>query len=174
MDWSTFTHNHISAPNASTGFAGALFEMIRIYASTGPLRMLLLSEPPEVIPVFKEWWPDADITVTGYSGLLQEHYEFDLNVFTPSAEKYDVVFSQATLEHVCRPSVAIENMVERCAPGGIVVIHTHGPLCPLHRHPVDCVRFFPDFYAELARYLPAELVAQFDNGSASFATFRRE
>lgn len=170
-DWDTFPHQYIPAANASCGFHGILLAMIEYY---GPGKnVLLLSEPPDVLPVFQERFPQTSFEITSYSGRLCEEYEFDLNIFTPSEKKYDIVFSQATLEHISRPSIAIENMVERCYVGGFVIIHTHGPECPLHRFPIDCVRFLRDFYFDLEKYIPARVEAFSEVGVHQFIVYTR-
>jgi len=170
-DWSKFTHHYIPAPNASQGFHGILLAMMEHYG-VGK-KVLLLSEPEAVIPVFQKQFPDTTFRVTDYSGRACEDFDFDLNIFTRSCQKYDIVLSQATLEHVCRPSVAIENMAERCEVGGHVVLHTVGPTCPLHCLPIDCVRFFKDFYYNLTKYLPIEVVAYLESGCHHFVVYRK-
>lgn len=171
INWDTFPHRYIPAKNASSGFHGILFEMIREYKTDGDI--LLLSEPPEVIPLFQEAFPGTNFVTTSYSGQLCENFEFDLNIFTTSNKKYDIVFSQATLEHISRPSIAIENMLERTKVNGHVIIHTVGPLCPLHRLPIDCVRFMRDFYYDLENYLPGKVVVYSESGMHQFIIYQR-
>lgn len=171
INWEKFPHQYIPAKNASSGFHGILLAMIGHY---GPGEIaLLLSEPPEVLPIFQSRFPNTTFEITSYSGQLCDKFEFDLNVFTPSEKKYDIVFSQATLEHVCRPSIAIENMVERCKSGGYAIIHTVGPTCPLHRLPVDCVRFMRDFYYDLTKYIPATVEVFLESGMHHFVVYRK-
>ena len=40
----------------------------------------------------------------------------------------------------------------------VIVIHTHLPGKGFHRYPVDCVRFFPDFWVELCKYIPLKIL----------------
>ncbi len=171
IDWDGFNHVYIPALNASCGFHGVLFAMLEHYGAGESA--LLLSEPKEVLLLFEDRFPDTTFTITSYSGDLYKNFEFDLNVFTPSEIKYDAVFSQATLEHVCRPSIAIENMAERCCIGGHIVLHSVNPQCPLHRLPLDCVRFFRDFYYDLTKYIPIKIVAYSESGPHQFVVYEK-
>jgi len=133
------------APNLSKGFHRVLFGMIEKWAPRKDL--LLIAENPEVIPSVQ----------SHLSGL------------------WDIacVMSQALLEHVCRPSIAIENMLRMTEPGGVVILHTVNPECGYHAFPIDCVRFFPDFWADLAKYLPFELLWFKEHHQNHFAAMRR-
>ena len=117
----------------------------------------LIAENPEVVPVFKDRFPDTEFTCFGYDSKDCSKYE-DLNVLFDCGQKFDSVFSQALLEHLCRPSIAIENMANLLWPGGILLLHTVEPGFQVHRY-IDCVRFLDDYWEDLCRYLPIELVA---------------
>jgi len=82
----------------------------------------------------------------------------DLNVKQEWNRTYDVVVCQAVLEHVCRPSIAIENLLQMTSLGGLLSLHTHLPEMPYHAYPIDCVRFFPDCFRALAEYLPCKVI----------------
>jgi len=57
-----------------------------------------------------------------------------------TSEKYEGIFSPATLEHVERPWLAIHAMSNCLNPGGVLFIHTHQTF-PLHGYPHDYFRF---------------------------------
>ncbi len=71
---------------------------------------------------------------------------------------YDWVISQAVLEHVYAPFLAVKYMAECLKPDGLLYLHTVGPNMKEHRHPTDCVRFLRDFFIEAESKLPIELV----------------
>jgi len=160
-DWSKIpsTREHLVAPNISRFFVKQLLDMLEHYSPAG--ECLLVAEPKEVISVLQGQFPDIVFYALGYEGEKGETPEKDLCIIQPVTKKYDSIFSQATLEHVCRPSIFVENMANMCKQGGYIFIHTVGPDFQLHRIPVDCVRFLRDFWFELCKYLPIELVGWF-------------
>lgn len=160
------------APNLSKGFHPVLFGMMKKWAPRK--QAVLIAENPEVIPaVNTHLGGDWDLECLGYGGDRGETYDLDLNILHDFPGQHAVVLSQSLLEHVSRPSIAIENMVRMVEPGGIVVIHTVNPPCGYHAYPIDCVRFFPDFWYDLAKYIPYELVWFREEKLNHFAVLRR-
>jgi hypothetical protein len=100
----------------------------------------------------------------------------DLNILIQWPKRYDIVISQATMEHVCRPSIMMENLVAMTTPGGLISVHTHRPLHDggYHAWPIDCCRFFPDFFIDLGRYLSYEVVKTYMEDTHIFCLARRE
>ena len=162
----------VKAPNLSEGFHPVLFGMMAKWAPRK--EALLIAENLNVIPSVKgALGQDWKIDCLGYGGEKGEAYEVDLNVRQEFEAKYPVVLSQAMLEHVCRPSVVIENMVSMLEVGGVLVVHTVGPGFPYHAFPIDCVRFMCDFWTDLARYVPYELLWFHEMGTHQFAAMKR-
>lgn len=84
---------------------------------------------------------------------LVNYSKWDLTEKPYPHNKVDFIFSQATLEHVHDPFGALKNMSNSLLSEGRIYLHTHGPDCKLHRYPVDCCRFFPDFFKVAAQKL---------------------
>ena len=55
-------------------------------------------------------------------------------------KKFDAVFSQATLEHIERPWVAVHSRCSMLRPGGVLYIQSHHTF-PIHGYPSDYFRF---------------------------------
>jgi len=162
----------VKAPNLSEGFHLVLFGMMAKWAPSK--RALLIAENTNVIPSVKGvLGQDWEIDCLGYEGATGEAYDVDLNVRQVFEAKYPVVMSQAMLEHVCRPSVVIENMISMLEPGGVLVVHTVGPPFPYHAFPIDCVRFMNDFWSSLAEYIPYELLWFNERDSHHFVAMKR-
>lgn len=163
----------ISAPNSSHGFHYQLFNYIDKYINPGG-DIFLVSEPTEVIPVFQEHFPNAKhIDILPCEG---EHGETFVDLCVPINSldwRFDIVLSQATLEHVCRPSIFIENLVGFTKIGGHVVIHTHNPKMAEHKWPYDCVRFLKDFWFSLEEYIPAKVVEYEEEDVHLFVVYER-
>ncbi len=140
----------IVAENESGGFHGILFDYLRSYARAGQ-SVKLVSETEKVLTTFKD-----------HFDLLNFECEnkLDLNILhkCKAKDKVDVVFAQAVLEHVCRPSIVIENFCNMVKVDGHIILHTHNRHMEHHAFPIDCCRFFKDFFVDLCKYLPVELM----------------
>lgn len=151
--------HYIPANNLSKGFHGVLFEYIRKYYKDND-RLLLIAENKNVIPVFNTHFPSLEVDCQGYKGEKGEEFH-DLNIHRAYMPQYDLILSQALLEHICMPCVAIRNMADLLHTGGYVFLHTHNSKMGYHAFPVDCIRFYKDFFVELQKYMPIKLV-EFD------------
>jgi hypothetical protein len=70
-------------------------------------------------------------------------------------DKYDVIISGQTLEHVGRPWEFMKNLTKYANSGALVCIiapHT----CGFHAHPKDCFRYYPDGMESLFEYAGIE------------------
>ena len=69
----------------------------------------------------------------------------------------DVVLSGQMLEHCEFFWLSFAEMIRVLRPGGYLFLIAPSA-GPIHRHPVDCYRFYPDAYRALARYANCRLV----------------
>jgi SAM-dependent methyltransferase len=181
-----YQYKRLIANNLSHGFWNAELDLLKIHGVGKTC--CLVAENPEVEPLFKEWFPDTEFTFLGYSGKSGAEYEHDFNKPLDMVSQYyrwsegktpigiysfDSVLSQALLEHVCNPFQAVQNMVNLVKPGGTIVIHTVRPGFRQHRFPVDCVRFMPDFWKELCKYMPIKLLAYQEHIYHVFVCYRK-
>jgi hypothetical protein len=72
--------------------------------------------------------------------------------------KFDWIICQAVLEHVIDPVAAVYNMVATLDPHRFIMLHSHGPGFPEHRHPIDCYRFFRDGVVALANHADLTII----------------
>lgn len=63
---------------------------------------------------------------------------------------FNFINCQAVLEHVVSPAEAIGNLSDQLREDGLLFIHTCGPEVEEHRYPIDCVRFYRDFFIACA------------------------
>lgn len=117
----TFYGQYTAAPNLSKGFHTILFEYIKRYGIKDA-EVLLVAENPVVIPIIRREVPDLGrIDTLCYDGKVGEFYEVDLCKSGYEGSKYDIILCQAVLEHTCRPSVVIENLVNQLKSEGILI-----------------------------------------------------
>jgi SAM-dependent methyltransferase len=166
-----YLFKRLVAPNLSHGFWNMEIDLLDAHGIGK--ECYLVAENKEVEPFFKERFPETTFSFMEYDPKHCADYSVDMNVLQTYGKQYDSVLSQALLEHICFPNVALENMVRLCKVGGIIVIHTVSPGFKQHRFPVDCLRFFPDFWKEICKYLPIKLLAYAEHSSHVFITYRR-
>jgi hypothetical protein len=159
VSWGVYKHHIVKTPYGKF-FHGIMLSFVDeyIYKLKPNGSLMLFCEPVEAIEIFENVFPGMGIVSTPCTK-TDLGFKYDLNVPFRFPVVFDGVFSQATIEHVCRPSIAIENLVNMCTIGGHLVLHTHSQRYPYHKSPIDCVRFFKDFFVDLQNYLSVELVA---------------
>jgi hypothetical protein len=171
-----FPGGMLEVSNSSGGFLERIIELGEEYSESG--KWLLVSEPPNAGIQIREGWQKKygynlpEITsieeVLGSSWTSQD-FDYDL-CFYPILQnppKYQVVMHQSLLEHVVDPVSVIRNLNDFLIPGvGIQVIQTVNIYSSLHRFPIDSLRFFPDFFENLEKYIEVKCLKTFmENGS---------
>ena len=94
---------------------------------------------------------ESKIITAGLGG--DTDYEWDYEKEPPKMGEFDIIISQAMLEHLLNPYQHVVDLSSMLNPGGKLVIHTHIPGFEYHRYPIDCLRFYPDWFEEVAERL---------------------
>jgi len=155
----------VPVPNASGGLLATTVSLAVEYGLAE--EWILISEPPESGSIVSEWVRNRyglDVHVTDLDERLGKKWSpmeppFDLcdpQLDLTSVTKVNVVITQALLEHVTDPVQVIRALISILRESGILVIQTCNPYITLHRYPIDCLRYFPDFFISLDRYLPVK------------------
>lgn len=157
------------------GFHGVLIDYINTYKTKDAKKIVLVAESKEAANDLKAAFPWAEISnLVDYSDKdTGSDYDVDLNLKQNFNSNYDVVLSQALLEHVSNPFMAVENFVDLLKKDGIIVLHTHNCKMPYHGYPIDCVRFQKDWFEDLPKYLPVEMVDFLEADVHMFCVYRR-
>jgi hypothetical protein len=79
----------------------------------------------------------------------------------PAFGKFPCILSQAMLEHLIDPYKHVKDLTGALEEGGYLILHTVIPGFPYHRYPVDCVRFFPDWFEEVSKKLKLEIFSKY-------------
>lgn len=159
--------------NLAQGYHGIEKQWWEYYAKKNP-RVLLISESNDVKDDFQKEYPDWMIATTDMPGGQDCDLALDLCEDWNIDMKFDLIICQATLEHLYNPFKALENMSNVLAEDGIIVIHTQAPKFPYHPWPVDCFRFMNDWWKEVEKHFPLELIEFYNhNDYHVFACYRR-
>ena len=93
------------------------------------------------------------------TGLIDTDFRWDFEKNAPVFdENFDLVVSQAILEHLLNPYKHVEDLSNLLQANGHLILHTVMPGFPYHRHPIDSVRFFPDWFEEIAQRMNMKTV----------------
>jgi hypothetical protein len=68
-------------------------------------------------------------------------------------ERFGLIISQANLEHLINPYKHVADLAGLLAPRGCMVMQSHLPGFFYHRVPIDCFRFYPDWFEVVASRL---------------------
>lgn len=151
----------MSNPSGESGqISGELVHAIRSVAKSSHLALL----PGERRASRKAYSQVSNIPVERIlTAGLHEDMDFSWNYeYAPPAEipKVDLVASHAMIEHLLNPYRHVMDCHDLLNPGGYMIFHTVMPGFQYHRYPIDCLRFFPDWFEEIAKRLDAEVVSR--------------
>lgn len=143
-------------PQESGKIYGALVKFLA-EIPTPVTRMLLPGENNAVKPVYAQLLKlDASAILT--AGVLQDmDVQWNFEHDPPAVGEFDCIVSQSMLEHLIDPYKHVRDCIRLLRPGGWLVIHTMMPGFGYHRYPVDCFRFYPDWFEEVAKRLNLEV-----------------
>jgi hypothetical protein len=68
-----------------------------------------------------------------------------------SLKKFSLIVSQSMLEHLIDPFKHISDLIILLDNNGYLIIDTVMPGLGYHRFPIDCFRFYPDWFEEIAK-----------------------
>ncbi len=115
---------------------------------TPPTHSLLAGETRPTAAQLKKVMPLGEVTTTG---ALDVDIPWNFEEAAPQMGSFDLIISQAILEHLLDPYGHMLSLYELLTPGGYLLIHTVTPGFIYHRYPIDAYRFFPDFFETVAR-----------------------
>ncbi len=147
-------------PNESGQIRGEMVKFLQdIRPPVGSL--LLPGETKVVKPIFARLLdlPEERIRTAGLAEGMDWYWDFEQP--PPDMGRYDCILSQAMLEHLVDPYKHMRDLRDHLAPGGHLIAHSVLPGFTYHRYPVDCMRFFPDWFEEVGKRLGLNVVDKF-------------
>jgi hypothetical protein len=166
-------HLEISGLAKESGrIRGEIVKTIREIPATMS-RILLPGENNAVKHAYAELFQisESHIVTAGLSADVDHRWNFEDD--PPAFGKFDCIASQAMLEHLIRPYKHVRDLSDALNVGGYLILHTVMPGFPYHRHPVDCVRFFPDWFEELSSRLHLEVCDKYIGDLRIMYKFRK-
>jgi len=150
--------------------------------------------------LFHEWWKVFELEGTGLlvgyrdnvtKNSLKKQYPSIVKMLTIGLEStadiihdltqplvsystwFDWVFNQATLEHVIDPVAVLRNCKGATKEGGLMFVHSHGPLFRYHPSPIDCYRFMSDVLVAWGEHLDLIIEDWLWTPAHCFAVYRK-
>ncbi len=138
-------------------------------------QILLAGEPPAVLDAYAAWLevPRAAMTTTGLDEGVDVTWNFD-EPSPPQLGTYDLVISQAIIEHLVDPFGHLCQLWGLTSAGGALLVHTVVPGFPYHRHPIDCLRFYPDWFEAVGQRLGATIEDRYCDDLRICVVLRRQ
>jgi len=147
----------LNASGESGRISGELANAIRTLAKPSDL-LLLPGERNDAKNVYGQiaGIPEKNILTAG----LHDEMDISWNYEEPPPAlipPVDLIASHAMIEHLINPYRHLVDCYGLLNSGGHMIFHTVLPGFQYHRYPVDCLRFFPDWFEEMAKRLGAKV-----------------
>lgn len=156
VDGRDFAHLAVSGLQSESGVI--LGEMVHVLKSVAkPSDTLLLpGERRSARPPYScvTGVPEERILTAGIHSDMDFAWNFE-GAPPANLPRVELVASQAILEHLLDPYRHLSDCFGLLKPGGHLVFHTVMPGFKYHRFPVDCMRFYPDWFEASAARLGA-------------------
>jgi hypothetical protein len=152
------------APNTSAGYHGLLYQWWEHYGLGK--QCLLMSESNNVKTVFENTYPNTKFITTDYFVELTSDLHpdsggcdilWDLYKEIPDTleeSTFTSIISQATLEHLHNPIDTLRKLCRLLEYNGLLFLHTHLPNYAYHAYPKDYLRYWPDWFVDMAISIP--------------------
>ena len=134
-------------PSESSFYHGEIIHWVQ-QLSPAPERTLLAGEARQAAAELARVMELGKITT---AGVLDVDIPWNFEEKPPAMGPFDLVISQAILEHLLDPYLHMSSLAGLVAPEGFLLVHTVTPGFVYHRYPIDSCRFFPDFFETFAR-----------------------
>jgi SAM-dependent methyltransferase len=146
-------------------------EIIKWARDLHPKNILFAGENQETARKLKKIINAEKVFTTG---LVDTDFKWDFEKNAPVFEEnFELVISQAILEHLLNPYKHVEDLNNLLQANGHLILHTVMPGFPYHRHPIDSVRFFPDWFEEIAEKVNMKTVRKRINDNHIFYMYQK-
>jgi SAM-dependent methyltransferase len=141
-------------PNESSFYFGEIIKWAQDIIPS-PKRVLLSGEGNSAAKYVQEKIRVKEMCT---AGLLDVDYIWNFEEDPPNMGQFNLIISQAILEHLLNPYKHMQDLTSLLFPGGYLIVHSIIPGFWYHRHPIDAIRFFPDWFEEIAKRLNLSIV----------------
>lgn len=134
-------------PSESSYYHGEIIRWVQ-QLSPAPKRTLLAGEAKLAAAELGKRMALGEVTT---AGVLDVDMLWDFEEEPPEMGRFDLIISQAILEHLIDPYRHMLSLASLLEDEGCLLVHTVTPGFVYHRYPIDAYRFFPDFFETFAQ-----------------------
>jgi len=146
-------------------------ELIKWSADLAPKCTLFVGEDTKTALYLKEKI-NAQEVIT--AGLSEVDYVWNFEQEPPAIDKkIDLIVSRAIFEHLLNPYKHLRDLTRLVKKQGKIIIHTVMPGFRYHRYPIDALRFYPDWFEEMADRLNLTIVNKRINENHIFYMYQK-
>jgi SAM-dependent methyltransferase len=146
-------------------------ELIKWARDLKPKAILFAGENNETAIRLKELMQAEKVYTAGLTGT---DFQWDFEKDAPRLEEnFDLLVSQAILEHLLNPYKHVEDLSNLLQENGHLILHTVLPGFQYHRHPIDAMRFFPDWFEEAGQRMGMKVVRKRIVGTHIFYMYKK-
>jgi SAM-dependent methyltransferase len=139
-----------------------------------PLTSVFLpGENNAVKPVYAHLLKVDESSIVTAGVLSDMDVQWDFEQPAPAIGPFHCVVSQSMLEHLIDPYKHVQDCIALLRPGGYFIVHTMMPGFNYHRYPVDCLRFYPDWFEEVAKRTGLQIRDKYIRNSRITYKFQR-
>lgn len=163
--------------NETTFLYGEIVKII-LDLPINPKKVLLVGENNTVKNEIKkgiEKLNKSQIVTTGLAGPKKVDYQWDFEKDPPRLGKFSLIISQSIIEHLINPYKHLSDLTSFLEKNGYLVVQTVLPGFGYHRFPVDTMRFYPDWFEEIAkrRCLNLKVVKKYITNNIIFYLYQK-
>ncbi len=157
-------------PSESAYYHGEIIRWVQTL-DTRPKHTLLAGEARQAATELAQIMDLGNITTCG---VLDVDIPWNFENPAPAMGPYNLIISQAILEHLLAPYQHMQALASLIAPGGHLLVHTVTPGFVYHRYPIDAYRFYPDFFETFAERSNLTVCKRRVNDNHIFYLFQQE
>lgn len=124
----------------------------------GSRNLLLAGDRLDVKKIWHPIFPQSQIYTCGIHE-MDEYWNFDEPIpDSLKTKQFGLIVSHAMIEHLFDPVQHVRDLISLLEPGGNLILHSVLPGFFYHRVPIDCYRFYPDFFESVSSRLGLSVV----------------
>lgn len=157
-------------PSESSYYHGEIIRWVQ-QLSSAPTRTLLAGEANLAAAELRKKMELGKVTT---AGVLDVDMPWNFEEKPPEMGHFDLIISQAILEHLIDPYRHMLSLASLLEAGGYLLVHTVTTGFVYHRYPIDAYRFFPDFFETFAQKTDLSVQRRRVHDSHIFYLFQRK
>lgn len=163
-------HTFHGLPSESAYYHGEIIQWVKTL-DMQPQRTLLAGEAKPAATELAKIMALGNVTTTG---VLDVDIPWNFEKPAPEMGSFNLIISQAILEHLIAPYQHLQTLSRLLAPSGYLLVHTVTPGFVYHRYPIDASRFYPDFFETFAERANLTVCKRRVNDNHIFYLFRQK